>query len=88
MSTIVNIHREWVRNDVRVTGDTKGRFGARIRYLRKGRGWTQVEMADLFAMNRVYLSQIETGKRDPSLSILKILADGFSMTLSKLLEGI
>lgn len=45
-------------------------------------------MADLLVMSRVYLSELETGKRDPSLTILKILADGFSITLSKLLEGL
>jgi transcriptional regulator with XRE-family HTH domain len=45
-------------------------------------------MADLLAMNRGYLSELETGKRDPSLTVLKTLADGFSVSLSKLLEGL
>jgi len=46
-----------------------------------------VEMADLLAINRGYLSELETGKRDPSLSVLKTLADGLSISLSKLLDG-
>jgi transcriptional regulator with XRE-family HTH domain len=75
-------------NDVEVTADTRKRFGAKLRALRTRRGWSQVEMADLLAMNRGYLSELETGKRDPSLTILKNLADGFSITLSKLLEGL
>ena len=45
-------------------------------------------MAELLAISRVYLSHLETGKRDPSLTILKTLAEGFSITLSKLLEGL
>ena len=45
-------------------------------------------MADLLAINRGYLSGLETGKRDPSLTVLKILADGLSISLSKLLEGL
>lgn len=45
-------------------------------------------MADLLAINRGYLSEMETGKRDPSLTVLKALADGLAITLSKLLEGI
>jgi len=45
-------------------------------------------MADFLAINRGYLSQLETGKRDPSLTILKMLADGLSITLSKLLDGL
>lgn len=47
-----------------------------------------MEMADLLAMNRGYLSELETGKRDPSLTVLKTLAEGLSVTVSKLLEGI
>jgi transcriptional regulator with XRE-family HTH domain len=68
--------------------DTKKRFGARLRSLRARRRWSQVEMADLLAINRGYLSQLENGKRDPSLGVLKILAEGLSITLSKLLEGL
>jgi len=45
-------------------------------------------MTDLLAMNRGYLSELETGKRDPSRSILKKIADGLSVSLSKLFEGL
>jgi transcriptional regulator with XRE-family HTH domain len=68
--------------------EVKKKFGAKIRELRSRKGWSQVEMADLLAINRGYLSELETGKRDPSLTVLKILADGFSISLSKLLEGL
>ena len=60
----------------------------RVRDLRKKKGWSQTEMADLLVISRVYLSELETGKRDPSLTILKVLADGLSITLSRLLEGL
>jgi transcriptional regulator with XRE-family HTH domain len=59
-----------------------------FRALRIAKGWSQVEMADLLAMNRGYLSEIETGKKDPSLTMLKTLADGLSVPLSMLLEGL
>jgi transcriptional regulator with XRE-family HTH domain len=71
-----------------VNPEIKRKFGARLRELRLKRGWSQVEMADLLAINRGYLSEMETGKRDPSLTVLKALADGLAITLSKLLEGI
>jgi transcriptional regulator with XRE-family HTH domain len=45
-------------------------------------------MADLLAMNRGYLSELENGKRDPSLAILKTIADGLSISLSKLFDGL
>jgi transcriptional regulator with XRE-family HTH domain len=71
-----------------VAQDIKSKLGKRIRALRIAKGWSQVEMADLLAMNRGYLSEIETGKKDPSLTMLKTLADGLSVPLSMLLEGL
>ncbi len=43
-------------------------------------------MADALGIDRSYLSEIETGKKDPSLTILKTIADGFELTLSELLR--
>jgi transcriptional regulator with XRE-family HTH domain len=69
-----------------VSTDIRIEFGDRIRMLRLERGWTQVEMADFLAMDRSYLSEIETGKKDPSLTMLKTIADGLSITMSRLVE--
>jgi transcriptional regulator with XRE-family HTH domain len=69
-------------------GNFSSILGKRIRTLRKAKGWSQVEMADLLAINRGYLSELENGKRDPSLAILKTIADGLSITMSKLFEGL
>jgi transcriptional regulator with XRE-family HTH domain len=70
------------------TADIREQFGERIRALRQARGWTQVEMADFLAMDRSYLSEIETGKKDPSLTMLKTLATGLKITISKLTDGL
>ncbi|MDR3727433.1 MAG: helix-turn-helix transcriptional regulator [Terracidiphilus sp.] len=70
------------------TADIREQFGERIRALRQARGWTQVEMADFLAMDRSYLSEIETGKKDPSLTMLKTLATGLKTTISKLTDGL
>jgi transcriptional regulator with XRE-family HTH domain len=70
------------------TVDIREQFGERIRALRQARGWTQVEMADFLAMDRSYLSEIETGKKDPSLTMLKTLATGLKITISKLTDGL
>jgi transcriptional regulator with XRE-family HTH domain len=45
-------------------------------------------MADFLAMDRSYLSEIETGKKDPSLTMLKTMAEGLSITLSRLIDGL
>lgn len=63
-------------------------LGKRIRALRRDKGWSQVEMADLLAINRGYLSELETGKRDPSLSILRTIAEGLSISLSEMFKGL
>lgn len=70
------------------TPDIRVQFGARIRTLRLKRGWTQVEMADFLAMDRSYLSEIETGKKDPSLTMLQSIAKGLSVTISNLTDGL
>ena len=67
--------------------DIRVRLGKRVRKLRLERGWTQVEMAEMLGVDRSYLSEIETGKKDPSLRVLKTIADGFKLTLAQLLRG-
>lgn len=67
--------------------DIRVRLGTRVRTLRRKLGWTQVEMAEMLGVDRSYLSEIENGKKDPSLRVLKTIADGFKMTLSRLLQG-
>jgi transcriptional regulator with XRE-family HTH domain len=71
-----------------VAPNLNSKLGKRIRALRADKGWSQVEMADLLGINRGYLSELETGKRDPSLSILKTIAEGLSVTLSELFKGL
>ncbi len=68
--------------------DIRVDLGNRVRALRKENGWTQVELAETLGIDRSYLSEIETGKKDPGLRILKAIADGFEITLSQLLNGL
>jgi transcriptional regulator with XRE-family HTH domain len=70
-----------------VSTDIRVRLGNRVRTLRRERQWTQVELAEMLGIDRSYLSEIETGKKDPSLRVLKTIADGFGLSLSQLLQG-
>jgi transcriptional regulator with XRE-family HTH domain len=45
-------------------------------------------MAELLGIDRSYLSEIETGKKDPSLRVLKAIADGFEISLSQFLRSL
>jgi transcriptional regulator with XRE-family HTH domain len=63
------------------------RFGQRLRLLRQKRGWTQVEMAEKLGIDRSYVSDMETGKKNVCLPTLEIIAQGFDMTISMVLKG-
>jgi len=64
--------------------DIRVRFGARVRHLRKQRGWTQAEMADRLGIDRSYLADIERGKRNVALLNIQVIAEGFGMTIAQL----
>jgi len=64
------------------------RFGQRLRKLRKGRGWTQVQMADALGIDRSYISDMERGKKNVCLPILEVIAQGFGISIAKLLSRI
>jgi transcriptional regulator with XRE-family HTH domain len=79
--------QQLTRDYLEVSTDIRVRLGDRVRTLRRERRWTQVEMAEMLGVDRSYLSEIENGKKDPSLRVLKTIADGFGTSLSKLLQG-
>jgi transcriptional regulator with XRE-family HTH domain len=64
------------------------RVGKRLRYLREQAGLSQGEMAHQFGIDRGNISEWETAKVCPSLPMLETLADGFKITISKLLQGV
>jgi transcriptional regulator with XRE-family HTH domain len=64
------------------------RIGRRLRKLRKQRGWTQVQMAEEFGLDRSYLADVEHGKRNVSARNLEVIASGFGLTLSRFFSKI
>ncbi len=63
-------------------------LGKRITYLRTKKGWSQLDLSLEANINKNYLSDLEHGRRNPSLVILTRLAHVFNMDLSELLKGI
>jgi transcriptional regulator with XRE-family HTH domain len=68
--------------------DIRVRIGRRLKKLRKKRGWTQVQMAEQFGLDRSYLADVEHGKRNISILNLEIIATGFGLTLSRFLTKV
>ena len=64
------------------------RFGKRVRRLRKERGWTQTYLAVHTGLGRPFISNLETGKKEPCLRSIEILAMAFDLSLAKLMRGL
>ncbi len=62
------------------------KLGEKIKSLRRGKNISQEELAAMLKINRNYLSRIETGKSDPTASVLKNIAKLFNVDLNSLLD--
>jgi transcriptional regulator with XRE-family HTH domain len=62
------------------------RFGEKLRALRKQRGLTMNELApELGFTSQSYLSEIETGKKKPSIDLIIRIARYFDVSLDQLM---
>lgn len=64
------------------------RVGERIASLRKAKGLTQLRLSLLCETTQSYISDLEVGRRNPSLIILGRIAEALDCTLSELLLGV
>lgn len=56
-----------------------------IRVYREFRGLTQSQLADLAGLNRVYLTQIEGGKRNGSIEVIRSIAFNLQVSVDDLI---
>ncbi len=61
-------------------------LGRRVQSLRKARGWSQVKLANAAGLDRTYVSSVEHGKQNLTLSVALKLADALSVPLEWLLS--
>src|SRR4051812_45065494 len=62
-------------------------FGQRLRHLRRARGLTLEALGALVGRPAPFLSQVETGKREPRLTLIDNLAEALGVSASELLEA-
>ncbi len=62
-------------------------LGQRIQARRRGKGWTQEDLAHHAGLDFSYLNQLENGKRNPSLATLYKIATALGVTLKDLIPG-
>lgn len=63
-------------------------FGKNLRHCRHGARLSQQELGQLASLHRTEISLLERGIREPRLGTIVKLADGLSVALKELLEGL
>jgi transcriptional regulator with XRE-family HTH domain len=67
-------------------------FGKRVRAAREARGVTQLQLSlqigQSGSLDTSYISNIENGRRNPSLEIILLIADALGVDPSNLVEGL
>lgn len=59
-------------------------LGTRVRALRLARGWSQEELGARSNLDRTYVSGIERGVRNPTVTVLHALSEGLGIGISDL----
>ena len=62
------------------------RFGRRVRELREAAGLSQDDAAWRCRISRTYLSQLEAGKRNPTLATVEKVAAGLKLPMRELMD--
>lgn len=66
--------------------DIRARLGVNVRRLRAEKGWSQEEYADRAGIHRTYVSDIERGRRNPTVTVVEKLAKPLGVRAGRLLE--
>jgi len=61
-------------------------LGQNVRRLRERKGWSQETLAECSGLHRTYISGIERGTRNPTVTIISQLAVALSVKPSDLLS--
>lgn len=66
--------------------DVRQRLGRNLRRLREAKGWSQEAFAHEANIHRTYVSDIERGTRNPTITVVDKLARPLGASASELLE--
>ena len=59
-------------------------FANNIKYYREKKKLTQQDLADITGLNRVYICDVESAKRNITIDIMEKLSNGLGIKLEKL----
>lgn len=66
--------------------DIRKRIGLNVQRIRRARGWSQEQFAFESGLHRTYISGIERGARNPTVTVVKDMADALGVPPAALLE--
>jgi len=66
--------------------DVRARAGLNLQRLRRDKGFSQEELADRAQIHQTYLSGVERGRRNPTITVLQRIAEALDTDIVDLLE--
>ena len=66
--------------------DVRVRVGLNLQRLRRDKGFSQEELADRAQIHQTYLSGVERGRRNPTITVLQRIAEALDADIVDLLE--
>ena len=66
--------------------DLEKRFGAKLAYVRKSKGLSQMKLAEIIDMNFNYIGQIERGEANVTIKTIKNLACALDIDVKELFD--
>ena len=67
--------------------DIRVRLGRNVRLLRRELGISQEALADDAGIHRTYVSDVERGARNPTITVVEKLARALKVSAGELLDG-
>ena len=56
--------------------------------MRTAKGWNQPYLAELSGLGRIYISQLENGRKQACINTIEALAMSFELTISEFMKGV
>ncbi len=68
--------------------DAKQRFGIRLKRLRSESNLTQIQLGLMVGLSSKYVSNLESGRGNPTLTLLVKISRGLGVSVSELIDGV
>jgi transcriptional regulator with XRE-family HTH domain len=68
--------------------DVRRRLALNTKRLRKAKGWSQEDLADQADIHRTYISSVERGLRNPTITVADKIAVALGVPLAELMAEV